>query len=84
MDQVKGVLTLQGEALTQAVSFLIVTVLHVFEHESLIFKPLAFLLMFGLSYQDINLKVAKNSQALHFQFREDKQWKLQQVLYASA
>uniref|UniRef100_A0A672G056 Protein rogdi homolog n=1 Tax=Salarias fasciatus TaxID=181472 RepID=A0A672G056_SALFA len=46
MDQVKGVLTLQGEALTQA---------------------------------DINLKVAKSSQALHFQFREDKQWKLQQI-----
>ncbi|KAM8724192.1 protein rogdi homolog isoform 3-T3 [Acanthopagrus schlegelii] len=46
MDQVKGVLTLQGEALTQA---------------------------------DINLKVAKNNQALHFQFREDKQWKLQQI-----
>lgn len=29
--------------------------------------------------QDINLKVAKSSQVLHFQFREDKQWKLQQV-----
>uniref|UniRef100_A0A3B4X513 Protein rogdi homolog n=1 Tax=Seriola lalandi dorsalis TaxID=1841481 RepID=A0A3B4X513_SERLL len=46
MDQVKGVLTLQGEALIQA---------------------------------DINLKVAKSSQVLHFQFREDKQWKLQQI-----
>ncbi|KAM9780242.1 protein rogdi homolog [Neosynchiropus ocellatus] len=46
MDQVKGVLTLQGEALSQA---------------------------------DINLKVAKSSQVLHFQFREDKQWKLQQI-----
>ncbi|KAA8585763.1 hypothetical protein FQN60_004457 [Etheostoma spectabile] len=46
MDQVKGVLTLQGEALTQA---------------------------------DINLKVAKSSQVLHFQFREDKLWKLQQI-----
>ncbi|PWA30345.1 hypothetical protein CCH79_00015705 [Gambusia affinis] len=46
MDQVKGVLTLQGEALTQA---------------------------------DINLKVAKSSQVLHFQFRDDKQWKLQQI-----
>ncbi|KAI4822663.1 hypothetical protein KUCAC02_008195 [Chaenocephalus aceratus] len=46
MDQVKGVLTLQGEALTQA---------------------------------DINLKVAKSSQVLHFQFREDKMWKLQQI-----
>lgn len=32
------------------------------------------------SQQDINLKVAKSSQVLHFQFREDKQWKLQQVL----
>uniref|UniRef100_A0A3P9L5K5 Protein rogdi homolog n=1 Tax=Oryzias latipes TaxID=8090 RepID=A0A3P9L5K5_ORYLA len=28
---------------------------------------------------DINLKVAKSSQVLHFQFREDKQWKLQQI-----
>uniref|UniRef100_A0AAQ5XFP5 Protein rogdi homolog n=1 Tax=Amphiprion ocellaris TaxID=80972 RepID=A0AAQ5XFP5_AMPOC len=46
MDQVKGVLTLQGDALTQT---------------------------------DINLKVAKSSQVLHFQFREDKQWKLQQI-----
>ncbi|KAG7252186.1 hypothetical protein CRUP_005212, partial [Coryphaenoides rupestris] len=46
MDQVKGVLTLQGEALTQA---------------------------------DINLKVSKSSQVLHFQFRDDKQWKLQQI-----
>ncbi|XP_037545248.1 protein rogdi homolog [Nematolebias whitei] len=46
MDQVKGVLTLQGEVLTQA---------------------------------DINLKIAKSSQVLHFQFREDKQWKLQQI-----
>ncbi|KAJ0000677.1 hypothetical protein NQD34_005697 [Periophthalmus magnuspinnatus] len=44
MDQVKGVLTLQGEALTQA---------------------------------DINLKMAKSSQLLHFQFRTgDKQEKL--------
>ncbi|XP_016896194.1 protein rogdi homolog [Cynoglossus semilaevis] len=46
MDQVKGVLTLQGDALTQA---------------------------------DINLKLAKSSQVLHFQFRDDKQWKLQQI-----
>lgn len=38
--------------------------------------------MCGSSYQDINLKIAKNSQALHFQFREDKQWKLQQVTVA--
>uniref|UniRef100_A0A8C1IJC5 Protein rogdi homolog n=1 Tax=Cyprinus carpio TaxID=7962 RepID=A0A8C1IJC5_CYPCA len=46
MDQVKGVLTLQGEALTQA---------------------------------DINIKVAKSSQVMHFAFRDDKQWKLQQI-----
>ncbi|XP_026870476.1 protein rogdi homolog [Electrophorus electricus] len=46
MDQVKGVLTMQGEALTQA---------------------------------DINIKVAKSNQPLHFAFRDDKQWKLQQV-----
>ncbi|XP_066545582.1 protein rogdi homolog [Amia ocellicauda] len=46
MDQVKGVLTLQGEALTQA---------------------------------DINLKMAKSNQVLHFTFREDKQWKMQQI-----
>uniref|UniRef100_A0A8C6S790 Protein rogdi homolog n=1 Tax=Neogobius melanostomus TaxID=47308 RepID=A0A8C6S790_9GOBI len=42
----EGVLTLQGEALTQA---------------------------------DINLKMAKSSQVLHFQFRDDKHWKLQQI-----
>ncbi|XP_016886551.2 protein rogdi homolog, partial [Cynoglossus semilaevis] len=30
-------------------------------------------------YQDINLKLAKSSQVLHFQFRDDKQWKLQQI-----
>ncbi|XP_051571233.1 protein rogdi homolog isoform X2 [Myxocyprinus asiaticus] len=46
MDQIKGVLTLQGEALTQA---------------------------------DINFKVAKSSQVMHFAFRDDKQWKLQQI-----
>uniref|UniRef100_A0A6Q2ZB91 Protein rogdi homolog n=1 Tax=Esox lucius TaxID=8010 RepID=A0A6Q2ZB91_ESOLU len=46
MDQVKGVLTLQGEALTQA---------------------------------DINLKSAKSNQVMHFTFREEKQWKLQQI-----
>lgn len=45
-DQVKGVLTLQGDALSQA---------------------------------DVNLKVPRNSQLLHFAFREDKQWKLQQI-----
>ncbi|KAL0993563.1 hypothetical protein UPYG_G00109810 [Umbra pygmaea] len=46
MDQVKGVLTLQGEALTQA---------------------------------DITLKTAKSNQVMHFAFREEKQWKLQQI-----
>ncbi|KAM9583861.1 protein rogdi homolog isoform 2-T2 [Trichechus inunguis] len=45
-DQVKGVLTLQGDALSQA---------------------------------DVNLKMPRNSQLLHFAFREDKQWKLQQI-----
>lgn len=45
-DQVKGVLTLQGDALSQA---------------------------------DVNLKMPRNNQLLHFAFREDKQWKLQQV-----
>ncbi|KAG8506487.1 Protein rogdi [Galemys pyrenaicus] len=44
-DQVKGVLTLQGDALSQA---------------------------------DVNLKMPRNNQLLHFAFREDKQWKLQQ------
>lgn len=46
MDQVKGVLTLQGDSVTQA---------------------------------DVNIKVLKSSQVLHFTFREDKQWKLQQI-----
>ncbi|XP_042294239.1 protein rogdi homolog isoform X2 [Sceloporus undulatus] len=45
-DQVKGVLTLQGDALSQA---------------------------------DINLKMPRNNQLLHFAFRDDKQWKLQQI-----
>uniref|UniRef100_A0A8D0GJQ6 Protein rogdi homolog n=1 Tax=Sphenodon punctatus TaxID=8508 RepID=A0A8D0GJQ6_SPHPU len=45
-EQVKGVLTLQGDALCQA---------------------------------DINLKMPRNNQLLHFAFREDKQWKLQQI-----
>jgi len=43
---VKGVLTLQGDALSQA---------------------------------DVNLKIPRNNQLLHFAFREDKQWKLQQI-----
>ncbi|XP_031451299.1 protein rogdi homolog [Phasianus colchicus] len=46
MDQVKGVLTLQGDALCQA---------------------------------DLNLKMPRSNQLLHFTFREDKQWKLQQI-----
>ncbi|KAL4659008.1 hypothetical protein GN956_G2410 [Arapaima gigas] len=46
MDQVKGVLTLQGDALTQA---------------------------------DIHLKMAKSNQVMHFAFRDDKQWKMQQI-----
>ncbi|VTJ62117.1 Hypothetical predicted protein [Marmota monax] len=45
-DQVKGVLTLQGDALSQA---------------------------------DVNLKMPRNNQLLHLAFREDKQWKLQQI-----
>ncbi|ELW72100.1 Putative oxidoreductase GLYR1 [Tupaia chinensis] len=49
-DQVKGVLTLQGDALSQA---------------------------------DVNLKMPRNNQLLHFAFREDKQWKLQQGLKLS-
>ncbi|KAM6351146.1 protein rogdi homolog isoform 4-T11 [Alca torda] len=47
-DQVKGVLTLQGDALCQA---------------------------------DVNLKMPRNNQLLHFAFREDKQWKLQQKMF---
>ncbi|XP_029432198.1 protein rogdi homolog isoform X2 [Rhinatrema bivittatum] len=46
MDQVKGVLTLQGDALCQA---------------------------------DVNLKMPRTNQLLHFAFREDKQWKMQQI-----
>ncbi|XP_060028434.1 protein rogdi homolog isoform X2 [Erinaceus europaeus] len=48
-DQVKSVLTLQGNALSQA---------------------------------DVNLKMPRNNQLLHFAFREDKQWKLQQLMDA--
>ncbi|XP_061329851.1 cytokine-like nuclear factor N-PAC isoform X7 [Pezoporus flaviventris] len=50
-DQVKGVLTLQGDALCQA---------------------------------DISLKMPRNNQLLHFAFREDKQWKLQQKMFTPA
>ncbi|CAJ0954734.1 unnamed protein product [Ranitomeya imitator] len=45
-DQVKGVLTLQGDTLCQA---------------------------------EVNLKVARTNQTLHFAFRDDKQWKMQQI-----
>ncbi|XP_066186490.1 protein rogdi homolog isoform X2 [Sylvia atricapilla] len=48
-DQLKGVMTLQGDALCQA---------------------------------DVNLKMPRNNQLLHFAFREDKQWKLQQLMDA--
>lgn len=33
-----------------------------------------------LTHQDVNLKMPRNNQLLHFAFREDKQWKLQQVI----
>lgn len=33
-----------------------------------------------LARQDVNLKIPRNNQLLHFAFREDKQWKLQQVV----
>lgn len=33
----------------------------------------------ALAHQDVNLKMPRNNQLLHFAFREDKQWKLQQV-----
>lgn len=45
-DQVKGVLTLQGDTLCQA---------------------------------EVNLKVMRTNQVLHFAFRDDKQWKMQQI-----
>ncbi|XP_069838268.1 protein rogdi homolog [Dendropsophus ebraccatus] len=45
-DQVKGVLTLQGDTLCQA---------------------------------EVNLKVMRTNQMLHFAFRDDKQWKMQQI-----
>ncbi|XP_040295858.1 protein rogdi homolog [Bufo gargarizans] len=45
-DQVKGVLTLQGDTLCQA---------------------------------EVNLKVTRTNQLLHFAFRDDKQWKMQQI-----
>lgn len=31
-------------------------------------------------FKDVSLKMPRNNQLLHFAFREDKQWKLQQVL----
>lgn len=38
------------------------------------------LLISTLACQDVNLKIPRNNQLLHFAFREDKQWKLQQVV----
>lgn len=37
--------------------------------------------MFVSFFKDVNLKMPKSNQPLHFAFREDKQWKLQQVLF---
>ncbi|OCT61802.1 protein rogdi homolog [Xenopus laevis] len=45
-DQVKGILTLQGDTLCQA---------------------------------EVNLKTLRTNQLLHFAFRDDKQWKMQQI-----
>nr|XP_048722426.1 protein rogdi homolog isoform X5 [Caretta caretta] len=36
----------------------------------------------ALCQADINLKMPRNNQLLHFTFREDKQWKLQQLMDA--
>ncbi|XP_038275120.1 protein rogdi homolog isoform X2 [Dermochelys coriacea] len=36
----------------------------------------------ALCQADINLKIPRNNQLLHFTFREDKQWKLQQLMDA--
>uniref|UniRef100_A0A8C9AMD2 Protein rogdi homolog n=1 Tax=Prolemur simus TaxID=1328070 RepID=A0A8C9AMD2_PROSS len=33
----------------------------------------------ALLRQDVNLKMPRNNQLLHFAFRDDKQWKLQQI-----
>nr|KAF6490872.1 rogdi atypical leucine zipper [Molossus molossus] len=81
-DQVKGVLTLQGDALSQAW----------LGAKPPLFLPLAQRLRVAksrraslcpanptLTYQDVNLKMPRNNQLLHFAFREDKQWKLQQI-----
>ncbi|XP_077839882.1 protein rogdi homolog isoform X1 [Macaca mulatta] len=65
-DQVKGVLTLQGDALSQAVSP------PALRRPPCLFHP-------TLACQDVNLKMPRNNQLLHFAFREDKQWKLQQI-----
>ncbi|CAD7683506.1 unnamed protein product [Nyctereutes procyonoides] len=35
--------------------------------------------LYTLARQDVNLKIPRNNQLLHFAFREDKQWKLQQI-----
>lgn len=34
----------------------------------------------AVACQDVSLKMTRSSQLLHFAFREDKQWKLQQVI----
>lgn len=41
------------------------------------------LLCFLSFFKDVNLKMPRSNQLLHFAFREDKQWKLQQVLLTS-
>ncbi|ERE69180.1 putative oxidoreductase GLYR1 isoform 2 [Cricetulus griseus] len=35
--------------------------------------------MAAAANEDVNLKMPRNNQLLHFAFREDKQWKLQQI-----
>uniref|UniRef100_H3AYX9 Protein rogdi homolog n=1 Tax=Latimeria chalumnae TaxID=7897 RepID=H3AYX9_LATCH len=64
-DQVKGVLSLQGDAVYQALN-------------------LAILFSLKVCYEcdetkDISLKIPRSTQALRFSFREDKQWKMQQI-----
>uniref|UniRef100_G3SRY7 Protein rogdi homolog n=1 Tax=Loxodonta africana TaxID=9785 RepID=G3SRY7_LOXAF len=70
-DQVKGVLTLQGDALSQAVSPTPCP-LPIYQWHPHLLIPTPIL-------QDVNLKMPRNNQLLHFAFREDKQWKLQQI-----
>lgn len=83
MDQVKGVLTLQGEALTQAVSASLHVGLfcgiEICRRDVVVRVCLNKEVFVLFCLQDINIKVAKSSQVMHFAFRDDKQWKLQQV-----